>query len=91
MVALILLVTGLILPPLDLLGCWIFRLDSLFVGFLFRFLIWFCGYFCLSNMDFGLLVVVFWVVGGCFLGGWWWFFESLLLAGGGFDGCLLNS
>ena len=66
MAALILLVTVLILPPLDLLGCWIFRLDSLFMGFLFRFLIWFCGYFCLSNMD-------FWVVHGCFLGGWWFF------------------
>ena len=55
----------------------------MFVGFLFKFLIWFCGCFCLSNMD-------FWVVGGCFLGGWWWFFESLVVAGGGFDGYLLN-
>ena len=60
MVVLILLVAVSILPPLDLLGCWIFRLDSLFVGFLFRFLIWFSGCFCLFDMD-------FWVVGGCFL------------------------
>ena len=66
------LVVALILPCLDLLGCWIFRLDSLFVGFLFRFLIWFYGYFCLSNMD-------FWVVGGCFLGGWWLFFRWLVV------------
>ena len=82
--------TILILPPLDLLGCWIFRLDSLFVGFLFRFLIWFYGYFCLSNMDFWVVGGFFWVVGGCFFGSWWRFFESLVVAGGGFDGCLLN-
>ena len=66
MVALILLVAVLILLPLDLLGCWIFILDSLFVDFLFRFLIWFYGWFSFSDMD-------LWVVDGCFLGGWWWF------------------
>ena len=36
---LILLVTVSISPPLDLLGFWIFRLEFLFVGFLFMFLI----------------------------------------------------
>ena len=62
MVALILLVAVPISPPLDLLGFWIFRVEFLFVDFLFRFLIWFCGCFCLFDMD-------FWAVGGCFLDG----------------------
>ena len=75
---LIFLVAVLILPLLDLLGCCIFRLDSLFVGFLFRCLIWFCRWFCLSDMDFWWLffrwlVVVFLVVGGSFLNLWCWF------------------
>ena len=45
---------------------------------------------------FGLLMVVFWVVGndlvvgGCFFGGWWRFFEALVVADGGFNGCVLN-
>ena len=47
----------------------------------FAFLIWI----------FRLLVVVFWVVGGCFFGSWLRFFESLVVVGGGFDGCFLNS
>jgi len=51
-----------ILPSLDLLGCWIFKLDSLFMGFLFKFFICFCGYFCLSDMG-------FWVIDSYFLGG----------------------
>ena len=76
----------LILPPLDLLGCWIFRLDFLFVGFLFKFLIWFMSVFTFLIWIFGLLVVVFWVVSGCFFSSWWWFFESLVVVGGGFDG-----
>ena len=63
MVALILLMAVSILLPLDLLGCWIFILDSLFVDFLFKFLIWFYECFSFSDMD-------FWVVDGCFLGGW---------------------
>ena len=62
MAALILLVAVPISPPLDLLGFWIFRVEFLFVDFLFRFLIWFCGCFCLFDMD-------FWAVGGCFLDG----------------------
>ena len=56
----------------------------MFVGFLFKFLIWFGGCFCLSNID-------FWVVGGCFFGSWLRFFESLVVVGGGFDGCFSNS
>ena len=45
---------------------------------------------------FGLLMVVFWVVGddlvvgGCFFGSWWWFFEAFVVADGGFNGCVLN-
>ena len=62
MAALILLVAVPISPPLDLLGFWIFRVEFLFMGFLFRFLIWFCGCFCLFDMD-------FWAVGGSFLDG----------------------
>ena len=57
MAALILLVAVPISPPLDLLGFWIFRVEFLFVDFLFRFLIWFYGCFCLFDTD-------FWVVGG---------------------------
>ena len=53
------------------------------MGFLFKFLIWFGGCFCLSNID-------FWVVGGCFFGSWLRFFESLVVVGGGFDGYVLN-
>ena len=55
--ALILQVVVSISLPLDLLDCWIFKLESLFVGFLFRFLIWFYGCFCLFDTN-------FWVVGG---------------------------
>ena len=56
------------------------------MGFLLGFLIWVCGYFWLSDLD-------FWVVGngfgGCFLNGWWWWFwwlffssQSGILGGG---------
>ena len=62
MATLILLVAVSISPPLDLLGFWIFRVEFLFMGFLSRFLIWFCGCFCLFDMD-------FWAVGGFFLDG----------------------
>ena len=80
MAALIFLVAVPISPPLDLLGFWIFRVEFLFVGFLFRFLIWFVGVFAFLTWIFGLLVVVFWmvsddlVVGTCFFGSWWLFF-----------------
>ena len=93
MVALILLAAVSVLLPLHLLGCWIFILDSLFVGFLFRFLIWFYGCFRYGFLGcwwlfFGWLMLIWWLV--FFFGSWWWFFEALVVTGGGFDGCVLN-
>ena len=61
------------------------------MGFLFKFFIWFCGYFASQIWIFGLLMVVFWVVSddlmvsGCFLvvgdhflNLWWWLVVILM-------------